>query len=64
MSMIHLVDIEQKTNTQDSVTGEITESWSSLYEDIFCDISPLSVKEFISAAAFSPRYPLGLRYRI
>lgn len=51
MSMIHLVDIEERTQTQDSVTGEITETWSALYEDIFCDIAPLSVKDFIQSRA-------------
>ena len=51
MNMIHLVNIEQKTNTQDPVTGSITESWAVLHENIYCDIEPLSVKDFIQSRA-------------
>lgn len=50
-AMIHLVDIEQNTPTQDTTTGEQTDSWSALYEDIFCDIVPVSVKDFIQSQA-------------
>lgn len=49
MSMIHLINIETKTNTQDTITGEITESWAVLHENIYCDIEPLSVKDFIQS---------------
>lgn len=47
--MIHLVNIEEKTNTQDTITGEITESWAALHSNIYCDIEPLSVKDFIQS---------------
>lgn len=49
MSMIHLVDIEQQIQTQDSVTGEITIAWTAFKSGVFCDIAPLSVKDFIQS---------------
>lgn len=49
--MIHLVDIEQNTPTQDTTTGILTDSWSAVYQDIFCDISPLSVKDYLQSKA-------------
>jgi len=49
--MIHLVNIQQKTSTQDTTTGEITEAWTNLYTDIFCDIKPVSVRDFIQSQA-------------
>lgn len=49
--MIHLVDIEHKTQTQDPVTGEATETWTKLHRDVYCDIKPLSVRDFIQSRA-------------
>lgn len=51
MELVHLVDIEEKTNTQDPSTGELTETWSILYADVLCDIKPVSVREFIQSQA-------------
>jgi len=48
---IHLIDIEQKTEAQDPVTGAITETWAALHRDIYADIKPLSVRDFIQSQA-------------
>lgn len=49
--MIHLVNIEQKTQSQDPLTGEVTDTWATLHEGIFCDIKPLSVRDFVQSKA-------------
>lgn len=49
--MIHLVDIEQKTESQNTTTGEVTDTWTVLHADIFCDIKPLSVRDFVQSRA-------------
>ena len=51
----HLINIQQKTQTQDPVSGAIVDSWSNVsfngVEDIFCGIEPLSVKDLIQSQA-------------
>lgn len=47
----HLINIQQKTQTQDPVSGAMVESWSNLYQNIFCKIEPLSVRDFIQSQA-------------
>lgn len=51
MSMVHLVNIQQKTTAQDPVSGAPKETWANLYTGIFCDIKPLSVRDFIQSRA-------------
>lgn len=60
--MIHLVDIEQKTNTQDAVTGGVTESWAVLHGSIFCDIEPLSVRDFIQSRAIQSDISVRIKF--
>lgn len=47
----HVVNIEQRSESQDSVTGEIATSWSVLHRDVRASIEPLSVKDFIQSGA-------------
>lgn len=49
--MNHLIRIERKTQTQDTVTGVITETWATFKNDVPCDIVALSVKDFIQSQA-------------
>lgn len=49
--MNHLCDIEEKTQTQDSVTGEVTDTWAVKCSDIYCDIEALSVKDYLQSMA-------------
>lgn len=51
MEMIHLVNIEQRTDSQDPVTGEVTPAWSALHESVYCDIKPVSVRDYIQSRA-------------
>lgn len=50
-AMIHLCDIEENVITQDPITGEMVNDWQVLHENIFCDIVPLSVKDYIQSHA-------------
>lgn len=49
--MNHLISIEQGTKTQDPLTGEVTVTWTSFKDDVFCDIEALSVKDYIQSRA-------------
>lgn len=44
----HLVTIEQKTQTQDSTTGEMVDSWST-FATSYAGIYPMSGREFVAA---------------
>ena len=46
----HRVTLKKLTVTQDSTTGEMTESWTT-FAAVWASVEPLSVKEFIAAAA-------------
>ena len=45
----HRVTIEALTLTQDSTTGEVTESWTAFAANLPAEVAPVSVREFISA---------------
>jgi len=46
----HRVRVERKViGAQDPATGDVLESWESVYADIPADISPLSAREFLAA---------------
>jgi len=50
--MNHLITIERRGNdTQDPESGEIIPNWEPFKENIFCDISALSAREYIQAKA-------------
>lgn len=49
--MNHLCNIQQKTNVQDSVTGVVTETWSTFLGNVPCEINAVSVKDFIQSKA-------------
>lgn len=49
--MNHLVRIEQRTNTPDSVTGEFVEAWTTFSQYVPCRIEPLSANTFIQSRA-------------
>lgn len=60
MQMIHLVDIQQPVESQDSETGAITIDWASVASDIFCDIEPLSVKDLIQSNAHQAKFTVRI----
>lgn len=47
----HLINIQQRTETQDTTTGDNAVTWSNLYANIPCSIEPLSVRDVIAASA-------------
>lgn len=49
--MNHLCNIEQVTETQNTETGETTDTWSVLHSGVPCKIEALSVKDFIQSQA-------------
>lgn len=46
----HRITIKKLAVTQDSTTGEMTEGWTT-FDTVWASVEPLSVKEFIAAAA-------------
>lgn len=48
---IHLINIQEKTQTQNTTTGEITESWANLHTNIFASIKDQSVRGFLQSQA-------------
>ena len=60
----HRVAIKKLTVTQDSTTGEMTEGWTT-FDTVWAAIEPLSVKEFIAAAATQSQVTarITIRYR-
>lgn len=44
----HRITIQRPVSTQDTTTGNLTTSWQDVAE-VWAQISPLSVKEFIAA---------------
>lgn len=61
----HRVNIQQVTNIQDSTTGELTPSWSTIHADIPCAIEPLSVKDYLQSRAVQSETSVRvvIRYR-
>ena len=61
----HRVDIQQRTETQDTTTGESVTTWTTLWPKVPAKIEPLSVKEFLQSktdqASVSAR--VTIRYR-
>lgn len=47
----HRVTIEEKTQTQDGVTGDVTHTWTTWAENVPAAIEPLSGREFVTSAA-------------
>jgi len=45
----HAVNIEELTITQDEDTGAEVESWAVLRPAVWCDIEPLSVKDYLQS---------------
>lgn len=60
----HRVTIEQPSDAQDSSTGALTRSWSTL-ATVWAEIAPLSAKEFIAAQAVDSEVSarITIRYR-
>jgi SPP1 family predicted phage head-tail adaptor len=48
-SLRHRVNIESLQETQDAVTGERIETWTTLYSSIPASVEPLSVKEYLAS---------------
>ena len=49
--MNHLCDIWTKSELQDPVTGEMRDVWFILHSDVWCDINPLSARDFVQSKA-------------
>ena len=47
----HRITIQRPVRTQDSVTGEITQTWSDAYTSVAAAVEPLSVREFMQSQA-------------
>lgn len=47
----HVINIQQKTQTQNATTGAITETWTTLHSNIRASIKPVSVRDFIQSRA-------------
>ncbi|MDT4809462.1 putative phage head-tail adaptor [compost metagenome] len=61
----HRVDIQDKVSTQDPQTGEMVDSWATVWPSVPAEIAPLSVKEFIAAQAIQSDLSarITIRYR-
>lgn len=59
----HVGNIEQRSESQDPVTGEITTSWSVLHQNVRASINPLSVRDFISSGATQSDISVRLKIR-
>lgn len=49
--MRHAVNIQQKSEVQDSVTGLDTETWTTIHQKVWCSIEPLSARDYIQSKA-------------
>nr|WP_028627661.1 phage head closure protein [Pseudomonas resinovorans] len=47
----HRIDIQQRADVQDPVTGEMVPGWATVWAAVPCAIEPLSAREFIAAKA-------------
>lgn len=47
----HAVNIEHAVKAQDPNTGAETETWEVLHGGVWCDIEPLSVKDYLQSKA-------------
>lgn len=48
----HHIRVERKvTSEQDPNTGDVTESWETVYPDIPAEIAPISAREFLASQA-------------
>ena len=45
----HIVNIQSLANTQDAVTGEVTQTWTTIHTGVRAGIEPLSAREFIES---------------
>lgn len=61
----HRIDIQSKQQSQDPVTGEITEAWVTVWPNVPAAIEPLSAREFIAAQAVQSQVVarITIRYR-
>ena len=60
----HPVEIQKRTQVQDSTTGEITHTWARL-KMVWASVEPLSAREFIAAQAGQSQITarIVIRYR-
>lgn len=59
----HRIHIESPVQTQDSVTGEVTVTWSRFIEDVPCAIQPLSARDFIQAQSVQSEVSVRIVFR-
>lgn len=59
----HAIDIQEPTQTQDAVTGEVTVSWTSVHESVPCAIEPLSVRDYIQSQAIQSDVAVRVVFR-
>jgi SPP1 family predicted phage head-tail adaptor len=60
----HQVALQQKVQTQDPVTLEVTNTWSTV-STVWASIEPLSAREFIQSASMQSKVSarITIRYR-
>ncbi len=59
----HVGNIEQRSVSQDPVTGLDTVTWAVLYQDVRASIKPLSVRDFIQSGATQSDVKIRLKIR-
>lgn len=61
----HRVDIQQRADVQDPVTGEMVPGWATVWPAVPAAIEPLSAREFIAAQAIQSNISarIVIRYR-
>lgn len=61
----HRIDIEQRQRSQDSTSGDTTESWVPVWQSVPASIEYLSVRDFIASRAAQSEIVarITIRYR-
>jgi len=61
--LIHGIDIERLTQSQDSETGAVTPVWVTVHSDVPCSIEPLSVKDMMQSQAIQSEVSVRVMFR-
>ena len=62
-SLRHVIDIEEKIQAQDPVTGEVTVSWQAVHTGVRASIEPLSVRDYIQSSANQSEISVRIGFR-
>jgi len=61
--LIHGVNIQTLSHTQDSETGEVMPVWTTVHADVPCAIEPLSVKDMMQSQALQSEVTVRVVFR-